>query len=113
MTPRGFLQLPPLFLGGAHPHALAVDTGFFIIFIFIVSNGGYEATPLQLARVPLLVGGSILHQRRRQMLSFLLTWGYLPISLPPLLGLALPTMNQFCEWSHSSWGLLSTSINGY
>ena len=39
--------------------------------------------------------------------------GYLPISLPPLLCLALPTMTQFCEWSYSSWGSLSASINGH
>ena len=45
--------------------------------------------PLQVARVPLLVGGSIPHQRGRQALSFLLTWGYLPVSLPLVLfGLA-------------------------
>ena len=27
--------------------------------------------------------------------------------------LALPTVTQFCDWSHSSWGSLSASINGY
>ena len=27
--------------------------------------------------------------------------------------LPLSTMTQFCDWSHSSWGSLSTSINGY
>ena len=32
---------------------------------------------------------------------------------PPLLCLALPTMTQFHEWSHSSWGSLSASINGH
>ena len=37
--------------------------------------------------------------------------GYLPISLPPCL--ALPTMTQFGEWLHSSWGSLSASINGH
>ena len=26
---------------------------------------------------------------------------------------ALPTMTQFCDWSHSSWGSLSASVNGY
>ena len=31
----------------------------------------------------------------------------------PLLCLALPTVTQFCEWSHSSWGSLSASINGH
>ena len=29
----------------------------------------------------------------------------LPISLPPLLCLALPTLTQFCEWLHSSWAV--------
>ena len=32
--------------------------------------------------------------------------GYLPISIPLLFCLALPTMIQFCEWLHSSWGSL-------
>ena len=31
----------------------------------------------------------------------------------PHLCLALPTMTQFCDWSHSSWGSLSASINGH
>ena len=63
--------------GGACPHALAVNSGFFIVFVFVISDGGYKATPLQVVRVPLSVGRSILHQRGRQMLSFLLTWGLL------------------------------------
>ena len=90
-----------------------LDSGFFVIFIFVISNGGYEATPLQVARVPLLVGGSILHQRGRQMLSFLLTWEVLTHFTPPLFCLALPTMTQFHEWLHSSWGSLSASIIGH
>ena len=105
------LMQPPTVSWGPHPCTLAVVSGFFIIFIFIISNGGHEATPLQVVRVPLLVVGSFLHQRGIQMLSFLLTWGYLPITLPPLLCLALPTMTQFHEWLHSSWGSLSASIN--
>ena len=36
---------------------------------------------------------------------------YLPISLPPLFCLALPTMTQFHEWLHLSWDSLSASIN--
>ena len=32
---------------------------------------------------------------------------------PPPFCFALPTMTQFCDWSHSSWGSLSTSINGH
>ena len=59
---------------------LILDSSFFI---FIISNEGYEATPLQVARVPLLVGRSILHQRGRQMLSFFLTQGLLTYFTPP------------------------------
>ena len=59
------------------------------------------------------MGGSILHQRGRQILSFLLTWGLLTHFTPPLLCLALPTMALFHEWLHSSWGSLSASINGH
>ena len=63
---------------------LAVNSGFLVNFhFFIIFNGGYKATPLQVARVPLLVGESIPCQRCRQALSFLLTWGYLPVLLPP------------------------------
>ena len=86
---REFIQFPP-FLGGAHSHALAVDSGFFIIFVFFISNGGYEATPLQAVRVPLLVGGSIPHQGGRQMLSFLLTQGVLTHFIPPFVMFGLP-----------------------
>ena len=58
------------------------------------------------------MGRSILCQRGRQTLSFFLTWG-LPSHFPPLhVCLALPTMTQFHDWLHSSWGSLSTSING-
>ena len=80
----------PLFLGGTHPHALTVDSGFFVIFIFIISNGGYAATPLWVVRVPLLVGRNILHQRGRQICHSLLTWGVLTHFTPPfvLFGLA-------------------------
>ena len=60
----------------------------WLIIVFIIFNGGYEATPLWEARVPLLVGGSILHQGGRQALSFLLTWGVLTCFTPPLFGLA-------------------------
>ena len=81
--------------------------------IFVVPNGGYEPIPLQVVRVPLLVGRSILHQRGRLTLSFFLTQGLLTHFTPPCFCLALPTMTQFCDWSHSFWGLLSTSINGH
>ena len=53
--------------------------------IFVVSNGGYEATSLQVARVPLLVGRNILHQRGRQTLSFFLTQWLLTHFTPPFL----------------------------
>ena len=80
--------------------------------IFVVSNGGYEATPLQTVRVPLLVGRSIPHQTFRQT-SFFLTQGLLTHFTPPCFCLALPTMTHFCDWLHSSWGSLSASINGH
>ena len=50
------MQHPP-FYGRACPHALTVNSGYF--------TGGYDATPLQVVRVPLKVGRSILHQRGR------------------------------------------------
>ena len=84
-----------------------------LFLIFIISNGGYEATPLQAAKVPLMVGRSTPHKRGRQMLSFLLTQGLLTHFTPPLLCLALPTVTQLCDWSHSSWGSLSASIKGH
>ena len=60
---------------------LLVLVSFFLVFI--ISSGGYEPTPLQAVRVPLLVGRSILCQRGRQMLSFLLTQGILTHFTPP------------------------------
>ena len=90
---------------------LILVSSLFLSSLFLME--GMKPFPLQAARGPLSVGRSILHQRGRQMFSFLLTWEYLPISLPPLLCLALPTMTQFCEWLHSSWGSLSASINGH
>ena len=61
---------------------LSILVSFFLILV--ISNGGYEATPLQAVRVPPLVGRSIPHQKGRQMLSFLLTWGLLTHFIPPL-----------------------------
>ena len=37
--------------------------------------------------------------------------GLLTHFTPPCFCLALPTVTQFCDWSHSSWGSLSASIN--
>ena len=42
----------------------------WLIFILVVFVGEYEATTLQVLRVPLMVGGSIPCQRGRQVLSF-------------------------------------------
>ena len=84
----------------------------WLISILVIFDGGYEATPLQVVGIPLVVGGSILCQRGRQALSFLLTWGVLAHFTPPLFCLALLTMTQFCEWSHLSLGSLSASVNG-
>ena len=39
--------------------------------------------------------------------------GYLSISLPPFILVALPAMTQFSEWHHPSFGSLSASINRY
>ena len=86
---------------------------FFLFQFFIVFNGGYEATPLWVVRVPLPVGGSILHQGGRcQFFPFPNVEGYLTVSLPPSC-LALPTMTQFGEWSRLSLGSLSASVNGH
>ena len=62
--------------------------------------------------VPLWVGRSIPCQRGRLLCPSLQHRGYLPISLPPFC-LALPTVTQFSDRSHSSLGSLSASINRY
>ena len=46
------------------PWLSILDSSFFI---FVISHGGYEATPLHAARVPLLVHRSIPCQRGRQI----------------------------------------------
>ena len=84
------------------------------ISIFVIFGGGYKATPLQVARVPLLVGRSIPCQRGGQVLSlvpFDMGGAYPFHSF--LYCLALSTMTQFPEWSHSSLGPPSTSVNGH
>ena len=56
----------------------------WLVFIFIIFDGGYEATPLQVVRVPLLVGGSIPCQGGRQVLSLVpLDMGVLTHFTPP------------------------------
>ena len=89
---------------------LSILVSFFLVFI--ISSGGYEVTPLQAVRVPLLVGRSIPCQRGRQIIVIPLDTGvtYLFHS-SPVLCLALPTITQFHDWSHSSWASLSASIN--
>ena len=49
---------------------------------------------------------------RQTTLSFSLTLELLTHFTPPFC-LALPTMTQFHDWSHFSWGSLSASVNGY
>ena len=69
VTLRGFIWLTLLFF---EEHVLVLWLSILVswlISIFVVFNGGYEATHLQVARVPLLVGGSIPCQRGRQVLS--------------------------------------------
>ena len=57
----------------------------------------YKATPPQLAWV-LLERQEHFMLEWQANLPFNLTWGYLPISLPPLcFHLALPAMTQFSE----------------
>ena len=92
------------------PWLSILDSSFSI---FVVSQRGYEATPLQAVRVHLSVGRTFLHQRGTQM-SFFLTQGLLTcFTCPPCFCMALPTMTQFGDWLHSSWGSLSASINGH
>ena len=56
----------------------------WLISILVIFIGGYEATPLQVARVPILVSRSILCQRGGQV-SFLipLDMGVLTHFTPP------------------------------
>ena len=78
----GVVQLPP-FIWEAHFHALIVNSGFLANFGFSYFWMEGMKPPLHgWWGSPLLVGGSIPHQGGRLMLSFLLTWGYLPVSLP-------------------------------
>ena len=63
------------------------------LLIFVFHHFSKEGIKPPLYRqwgIPLLVGGSIPHQRGRQALSFLLTWGLLTCFTPPfvLFGLA-------------------------
>ena len=59
-------------------------------------NRGYKATLLLVARVPLWLGGSTLHQGRRfQFVEKPDIKGYLPITLPLIF--VLQTMTQFHE----------------
>ena len=63
----------------------------WLISIFVVFKGGYGATPLQVVRVPLLAGRSILHQIGGQVLSLVPPdmGGVLTHFTPPILfGLA-------------------------
>ena len=82
-----------------------LSTLVFVVVVVCGATGGYEATPLWVARVPLHMGGSIPHQGGRCLLVPLPNMeGYLPITPPCLV---LLTMMQFHEWSHQSQGPLS------
>ena len=112
-TLRRFIWLTPFFF---EEHVLMLWLSILVsclISILVIFDGGYEATPLQVVRVPLLVGGSIPCQRGRQVLSIVLLdmGGTYPFH-SPLFCVALPTMTQFHEWSHLSFVSLSASING-
>ena len=68
VTLRGLSSYPLFF----EEHVLVLWLSVLVpwlVSIFIIFDGGYEATPLQAARVPLLVGGSIPHKKGRQVLS--------------------------------------------
>ena len=88
----------------------------WLVFIFIIFNGGYEATPLQAVKVPLLEGGSILHQRGRQVLSLvpLDMGGTYPFHFPCLLlpCLLWPSSMSGCihHWVHYPPASTGTSI---
>ena len=49
---------------------------------------------------------------KQTILSYFLTQGLLTHFNPPF-SLVLPTVTQFHDWLHSSWGSLSASINRY
>ena len=121
LTPRGLytlgvflvIWLTPLFF---EEHVLMLWLSILVswlISILVIFIGGYEATPLQVARVSLLVGRSIPCQRGGQVLSLIPPdmGGAYPFH-SPWFCLALPTVTQFHEWSHSSLGSLSAGING-
>ena len=56
--------------------------------------------------------GSILH-RCGKLFVLHSDMGLLTHFTPPIWILALPAVTQFSEWQHSSFGSLSTSVNGY
>ena len=85
MTPWGLSNCPPFFFDKQILMFWLLILVSWLVFIFVIFNGGYEATPLQAVRVPLLVGGSIPHQRGRQASSFLLKQGVLTHFTPPSL----------------------------
>ena len=85
-------MLPPIFKI-ACPHALAVNPGHF--------SQGYDATPLQAVRILFRWVGAF-HIREVDYLVLLSDIGVTYPFHPPFC-LALPTMTQFCDWSHSSW----------
>ena len=75
--------------------------------------GGYEAT-LYRQRGSLFRYVGAFHIKEVDHFVILPDMGVTyPFHSPLCFCLALPTMTQFCDWSHSSWGSLSTSINGH
>ena len=65
----------------------------------------------QLGSLFMLVGA--FHIRKADYLLLLSDMGVTYPFHSPHFNLALPTMTQFHDWSHPSWGPLSASINGY
>ena len=104
----GHLAQPPFL----EEHVLILWLLVLVSWRIVIFQGGYKAIPLQMARVPLLVGSSIPCQRGGQVMSLIpLHMGDAYPFHSPSFCMTLPTVTQFHEWSHSSLGSLSTSIN--
>ena len=101
---RGLIWHYTLISGRAHPHALAVNSGVYM--------GGYGTT-LHRQWGSLFRWAGAFHIREVDHFVIFPDMGVTYPFHSPHFCLALHTVTQFCDWSHSSWGSLSTSINGY
>ena len=88
VIPQSLHNYPSVF-GQAHPHALAVSSGFIVDYGCLSSLMDGRKPPIYSWGVPHLVCGSIPHQQGRcTLISAPDKEGYLPGSLPPLFDLA-------------------------